>query len=814
MGLSIDCLFQGDPNSEIVVVAEAPGEREKQMGVPLVGGSGQKLWKVLEAYGLSRKQCYVTNVCKRQIALSTKTNNRHELSTSEGDHWINLFRWELSQLPNAKVIICLGNLALKGVTGNIGVSSWRGSVLKYRNAKGEIIPVVVSFNPAMVMREPKWEPIFKMDMSRVAKVIAGRYPMDADKEFKYLYNLSPDEAIQQITRLRDEKLPTSFDIETIGQETACIGFSNGNKLAVTINFRNNRDSIYTMEEEKRIRVAIAGLFTDDNIKFIAQNANFDATWLWYKDRIRVRPVWFDTMTAHHTLYPRLPHNLGFLTTQYTPYPYYKEERITWKEGGDINKFWEYNGKDCIITHEIHVPMLDELRTQKLESFYFNHVSRLQSHLTHMGVCGTKIDVSLKEKLKIDLGVETGEYERQFILAAKKATKDEDLVVNPNSPTQLSDLFFNKLKLVGRGFSTDEENRDRMYRHHATSDDAKAMISKLNNYRKQAKFLSTYAEMEIDPDDRVRCEYKQIGTQAAPGRLSSSKSSWGTGMNLQNQPQKAQQMFIADEGQVFVYNDLSQAEARVVAALWKVKALLQNFEKTKEGDFDIHRLNASTIFQVPYSEIPKYDRLEYGKTTSDPLEDGTPTRRFLGKRCVHGLNYRMMAPKLADACNIPLSQAVEAFNSYHAAFPEIQQGWKETIARVKADKMIFTPMGRRLIFLEPIYDDEQLDSVIAFVPQSTIGDFVSSLIYKCHEDKEWPRYHNGLLAARCMLNIHDALISQCEPSMVATVVGITRKHASQPLMINGTEVSIPSEFKVSVADELGKHRWSTLSKYKG
>ena len=86
-----------------------------------------------------------------------------------------------------------------------------------------------------------------------------------------------------------------------------------------------------------------------NYSFVAQNGHYDATWLWFKDRIGVHAHWFDTMLAHHFLYPGLPHDLGFITAQYTDHPHYKDEGQLWREEGDIDAFWEYNVKDCCIT---------------------------------------------------------------------------------------------------------------------------------------------------------------------------------------------------------------------------------------------------------------------------------------------------------------------------------------------------------------------------------------------------------------------------------------------------------------------------------
>ena len=117
-------------------------------------------------------------------------------------------------------------------------------------------------------------------------------------------------------------------------------------------------------------------------------------------------------------------------------------------------------------------------------------------------------------------------------------------------------------------------------------------------------------------------------------------------------------------------------------------------------------------------------------------------------------------------------------------------------------MLFTPLGRRLIWLERLEEDSY-DSVIAFVPQSTIGDKVSSIIYLCHDDLEWPN------DARMLLNVHDALISIHRPEDANTVQRIMKKYAEEPIMIRGQPVSIGTDFKQSVAGDDGFHRWSTL-----
>lgn len=105
------------------------------------------------------------------------------------------------------------------------------------------------------------------------------------------------------------------------------------------------------------------------------------------------------------------------------------------------------------------------------------------------------------------------------------------------------------------------------------------------------------------------------------------------------------------------------------------------------------------------------------------------------------------------------------------------------------------------------DDDALDSIIAFVPQSTAGDKVASVIYKSERDPRWPR------DARMALNVHDALICINRPADGPLVRQIMREYMEEPIVINGEPLIIPAEFAVSQAGNDNVHRWSTLKKVK-
>lgn len=795
--LQIDCPMDGSVHADIVVIGESPGPTEKQNGRPLSGGSGSYLWDALRKYGITRQRCYITNVVKRSLVFS-HDQDKSPIQKWELDHWCGLLEWELAQLPNVKYIIALGNYALNALTGENKITNWRGSVSDIR-VGDRTVPALFTYNPAMIFRERKLDIVFKFDIHKFKRMMDGTW-----KKHEITAHINPSfvEACRWIDRMHDDKLPISIDIETTGGETACIGLANSAHEGLCINWRGVNDNRYSIREERILHRRLQRLFDDNSTRLVAQNGNFDAYWLWYKDRLRLRNMWFDTLLAHHTLYPGLPHGLGFLTAQYTDHPYYKDEKDAWREGGDIDTFWEYNVKDCCITRAVQERELEELRQQNLDQFFFQHVMRLQPELVLMTVGGVRADIELKDRLAERLRNDVALKLQEFHRAVQLATGDETCCPNPGSPKQLGDVLFRRLRLVGRGGSTNAENRDRMRKHPRTNERARRVLDLVDEYATDNKFLGTYVEMKVDDDKRIRCEYKQFGTTKAPGRLSSSQTMWGSGMNLQNQPERAQEMFIADNGYEFSYFDLSQAEARVVSLKAKVPALKENFRLATENPdkYDVHRLNAARIFGVSYDDVPKDDRI-----------DGEPTKRFLGKRCVHGLNYRMGPDRLATVCKIPLSQAIEAYHAYHAAFPEIRQWWEDTIKQVKQTRSLYNAMGRRLILLDPRLDDSALESIIAFYPQSTIGDFVSSIIYKCHSDPDWPKYRNGQLAARMALNVHDALIALNRVVDGEQVRYVMKKHAEKPILIDGEPLSIPCDLKVSVPDEFGVRRWSTLKK---
>lgn len=795
--LNVQCPADGNFNARFAVIGEGPGQQEVNEGLPFVGPSGQLLWNALRPYRLLRTDFYITNVCKRQISLAK--NTRHPVSAEEWLKWKQLTQWELEQLPNLQYILCLGNAGLSTLFGWEGVKKYRGSVYPYVGSNGRPTKAVITLNPAAILREPKDEIVFKLDIRRFSNVINGDH-----SEYKITANINPSltEAVEFIHECRDSDKTPSYDIETIAGETACHGLAIDEHEGMCINLRGQYENHYTVEEESILLHELQLLF--DKKPVIAQNGNFDAHWCGYKDLLGIR-VGFDTLLAHHTLYPTLPHNLGFLTSQYTTHPYYKDEIDLYKEGQSIDTFWNYNVKDACITYAVAQREMEELRQRGLETFFYKHVMRLEPYLVRTTVDGLRIDPYVKEEVVKELRASTSAVEEEFVqMAQQLADLPETYRPNIRSPLQMKELFFNKLKLKSVDNAFDETARVKLMADVRTPLDVQSLILKYNEYTKRYKFLSTYAEQQVDPDNRTRYVFKQNGVSAAPGRLSSAGTLWGTGGNMQNQPDEAYKFYIADDGTVCWYFDLSQAEAKVVAYVADIPKWKEDFEKARlGGDYDCHRSLASEMYKIPYDQVPK----------EDIDADGQHTIRWKSKRCRHGLNYTMQPPRLAETTGMSPYEAKKSYILYHNATPEVKMWWSQVEKVARTEKKLVTPLGRELPILERI-DPNNLGNLVAFVPQSTIGDKVKQLWYQLQEDDEWD---NSKM--RVKLNIHDALFGVATPDKAMKVLEIAQRYIEIPLLIQDMykrrvePLILSADFKISQPDEHNLHRWSTLRKVK-
>jgi len=220
-------------------------------------------------------------------------------------------------------------------------------------------------------------------------------------------------------------------------------------------------------------------------------------------------------------------------------------------------------------------------------------------LAKMEMNGVKVDQKVLNDLSNFLGKKLAVLEKEIY----KLTGEE---FNINSPGQLSEVLFEKMKLPTKGikkgktnYSTDAEQLEKLREEHP-------VIKFIEEYRTFAKLKNTYADPLpelIQKDKRIHTSFNQMG--AITGRLSSLEP------NLQNIPKYGEvsklirQSFIADQGKVLVSADYSQIDLRVAAHLSEDPKMMQIFNDGK----DIHKSTAAWVNGIELDEVTKEQRSE-------------------------------------------------------------------------------------------------------------------------------------------------------------------------------------------------------------
>lgn len=137
---------EGSPTAELVCVGEAPGETEDRTGRPFVGQAGQLLTKILAAINLRREDVFICNVLKHR-----PPGNRNPAPMEVEACSPYLVRQ--LEIIRPKVIIAFGTFAAQTLLETkLSIGKLRGVVHRYYG-----IPLVVTYHPAALLRNPAWK---------------------------------------------------------------------------------------------------------------------------------------------------------------------------------------------------------------------------------------------------------------------------------------------------------------------------------------------------------------------------------------------------------------------------------------------------------------------------------------------------------------------------------------------------------------------------------------------------------------------------------------------------------------------------------
>ena len=775
---------EGDvTTANYIIVGEQPGHKEVRYRRPFIGPAGKELIDDLTAVGINRTaECYLTNVIKdldRKLAYYFVSGRGKEPTLSkDGIEYLRILEKEISQCKKNAVIIPTGNVALYALASRVGITKWRGSILRPTSIPQENRWVIPTFHPATVI-PPKCQYLNKIliqqDFKRAKEVYVNGYS-EKQREIKIKPTFTESIAfLDQVIGEGHKGKVIYYDIEIdrANKQLTCISFCWTSTYASSIPFIDSNGDYFSIGQEAEIIRKIARILEDPTIRKCGQNLVFDSTFLLRRYGIHSVNM-EDTMIAQQILMPEFKKGLDFVTSIWTKIPYYKAEGKEFLAGhGAWEHGWNYNAMDSIACAEAFDRQMEQIDKQKNKETY-DRQRLLIEPLAYMMENGIKIDVEGMKTEYDNVGVKILEKEAELNTLANKP-------LNAKSPKQLAQYFYTEkghhpYKGKGKGPSTDEIAMKRLIRKGVK--EAQYVL----DIRRLTKLRSTYLDpSKVDTDDRMRCAYNPVGTLFS--RLSSSKNIFGSGNNLQNQPHEVLKFFISDPGNIIYSIDLAQAENRIVAYAGRVDTMIEAFENR----LDLHSLTGALISNKPYQEVIDEDK----NNTNCHLGSGDKTWRFWGKKANHGLNYDLGYRKFSLYYEIPERDGRFIVEKYHTAYPGVRNGYHAYVKQQLANGRVITNLlGRRTLLLDE-WGDNLFKKSYSCPPQGTVGDIINE------RGLEYIYYNQDRFEhVSLMLQVHDSIAFQIPKSIGwlehSRILLDIKKSLETPLTVHGMTFVIPAD----------------------
>ena len=778
------CKPVGTQPSPILFVGEAPGANEEREGLPLVGGSGDELLRMLIEAGLVEPGVMrnfepgagegsgytmghmvrdgvipgirLTNVSSSRppgnqidnfFLTKTEAKKRH-IDEVDGVYPIPSLLDDLSSLErevqdtNPDVIIAAGNTALWALTGQTGIMKWRGSSLpthRIIRPEGRPYRVIPILHPAFILRQWTSRAITVSDLRQRIKPAVG-HPTYVDPWDKFQFVTTPtyDQARDLlgaiVRQLREGPLEIAVDIETMYQsQISSIAFALDGTTAFCIPILCSTDwrGYWSLEEEFQLIMMMRHILSHPNACIIGQNYPYDMLYLFRLWCVKPR-LDHDTRTIQRVCFPTSPASLDYLASMYSPdHQYWKDENKEALANEDDERRWRYNCRDAVETFNVYVQ-----QTRVVSAFHLDDqadfLMALHEIAFYIGQRGIRARQAAVDALRDELSGQILDLEGWFIEVVGPRVGASTKAKNWwSSPKQVATLLFDWFKIP--------PELDRKTKRPSTQNDhfpvyiqreplVKPILDRLDAYRSKITFLRNVLNSRRH-NGRFVTDYVVPGTETF--RFASRHNGMGEGLNLQNVPQEYRVIFGPDAGFLWWEADLERADAQIVAAEAGDLELLDAFEQ----GVDIHQMNADTI----------------GCTRQE------------AKAGVHLTNYGGKPLTLAKTLHVSISDAKYFQDKWFEAHPKIRQWHLRIESQVMTQRVVENKFGFRRQFFERLED--AFTEALAWIPQSTVAIIINKGMLRIWREL-MPRYRqpNGTYLIEVLTQTHDSCGGQWHESI--------------------------------------------------
>jgi len=620
---------------------------------------------------------------------------------------------------------------------------------------------------------------------------------------EYIF-LKNDGDILKVFKELESQEEFAFDTEADGVNSLVaniVGFSfcfqEGHAYYIDYNTIKNNIKIFNK---------IKNIFEDKNIKKIGHNIKYDIH-IFKRLGINVENTYFDTMIAAYILYPgERKYNIDSLVFSEFGFRMQRIEELIGENKKtqitmnfvDPNKVASYCCEDSDFAFRLYKKYFLELKKiPKFFDLFFTIEMPLINILVSMEENGILLDVNYLNELSL--------FYEDKIKEIEKYIFDITGPFNLNSPKQLQEILYNKLKLdikgirkIKTGISTASDELERLRDN--LLDEAEEIVennqldnsldteiinilSKIIEYREYQKLKTTYIDnlpLLINKNtNRIHTNFNQVITST--GRLSSSDP------NLQNIPvrtedgKKIRKAFIAEKGYKLVSIDYSQIELRVIAALANEKNMIDAFNK----NLDIHAVTASIINNIK-------------------LEDVTREQRRDAKSINFGIIYGMGPRKLARTTGLSFKDAKEYIDKYFQVNRNIEKYINEVINFAKENGYSENILGRRRYLKDINSNQSQIRSQAERMAQNMPIQSLAADIMKMAMKKVFDRINNSKEKdnIRMLLQVHDELVFEVREGSIYFMENI--KDDMENVFI------LPNNVKLKAEIEVGDN-WGEMNK---
>lgn len=440
---------------------------------------------------------------------------------------------------------------------------------------------------------------------------------------------------------------------------------------------------------------------------------------------------FDTMLAHALIEPDMRHTLSYLAEAllgYSPLELSAEGDQLLMEDSSTSADRAMEEADLAL--QLRARLEPALKEKGQERVFFEIETQLVPALVDMEYEGIRVDAKALAEFGQQLARDMAACEKEIYSLAGTE-------FNLNSPKQLGEILFEKLKLVEGAkktktgqYATSEQILQELAGEHP-------IVQRILDYRTASKLKSTYADTLPttiwSKSGRVHTTYNQAVTTT--GRLNSQDP------NLQNIPIRTEQgreirrAFIPRSPEyTLLAADYSQIELRIIAAISKEEAMIEAFNKKQ----DIHTATAARVFGVAYDGV-------------------TAEMRRKAKMVNFGIAYGISAFGLAQRLGIPRREGAEIIDQYFKTYPRIRNYMSETIEFCREHGYVETVTGRRR-YLRDIRSSNatiraaaERNAINAPI-QGTAADMIKIAMARIYQEI----CQRGL-KTRMLLQVHDELV---------------------------------------------------------